>query len=439
MPKKIFDIIPPKNHKKKSTVGVPERSIDIDEESFEIEEKPLSRIPAAKIPKKKRGFFFKFFVGLVVIVILALVPFVILSFQSKMSLTLQFAQEDVSFQEEVEVDVNQEVADMEAKIIPGKIFEIEEGKWETFPATGKDFEGKKAEGVITVFNAHTPPTPVSLIVNTRFLSSQDGKTFIAPERIYIAAAQIKNGKTIPGSKEVKVEAQEEGEDYNIGPSKFSLPGLLGGALYYSVWGESTEAMTGGVKKEIKKVTKEDLEEAKKLLQQRLVELAATSLKKEITQGFVLEEKTVFEKNSEVSCFQEPEAKVDDFTCEGKIEAGGLVFKKADLEELTEQHFLNNIPPEKKLYRESLTLEFSPKRIEAEQGKMSLNLVIKGKIYADIPREAFVSQIQGKSQEDIKRIILEDYPQIAKAEFRFWPFWIKRAPKALERIEIDWKF
>ena len=67
--------------------------------------------------------------------------------------------------------------------------------------------------------------------------------------------------------------------------------------------------------------------------------------------------------------------------------------------------------------------------------MTLGLKITGKTYSEIGQELFLSLIQQRSQEEIEKIIADNYPQIEKAEFKFWPFWVQKAPGNVERITI----
>jgi hypothetical protein len=362
-----------------------------------------------------------------------------LSLQSKLTLYLKPQTELVKFQQTLEVNISQNEVDFQKKIIPGRFFTQEKEKWQTFQATGQDFEEGKAQGIIRVYNVHTPPTPITLRAKTRFLSSEGGKIFRAPQKIYLPAAKIKNGKVIPSSVEVKVVAQEAGEDYNIGPSKFSVPGLAGTPFYYTIWAESESNMEGGFKREVKKVTSEDIENAKRVLKEKLWELAKNSLESEISGDFVLNEKAIFEEDSQISCLVEQEAHLSEFNCQGKIKLKGLGFRVSDLKEFATQFVLNKISSSKELYGDSLNLNFSIKSLIPEQGKMIIDLEIQAEIYNKIPQELFLSQIKGKSQTEIEKIVFENYPQIEKVKFKFWPFWIKIAPKNLDRIKIELTF
>jgi hypothetical protein len=401
--------------------------------------KSVTSIPEKRFEKKPRFYFFKRIIGIFVVLGVVFGVVVGLSFRSTLTLKVHLLTEPIEFQEEIEVNVSQEKVDFQQKIIPGRFFAEEKEKWKTFYSTGKDFEEGKAHGVIRVYNAHTPPAPITLRAQTRFLSSQAGKIFRSTKKIYIPKAQIKNGKVIPGSVEIEVVAQEPGEDYNIGPSKFSIPGLAGTAYYYTIWAESESEMEGGFKKEVKKVTSKDLENAKAALEKSLEKIAKDSLQSKIPKDFVLNDKAITQEDFQVSCFQKPGDKVPEFNCQGKIKLKGLAFKFSDLKELARQFVFQKIPFSKKLQPESLNLNFSPKTLLFDQGKMILSLTITAKIYETFNKEIFLSQIKGKSQKEIERIVIENYSQIENVEFKFWPFWLKIAPKNVERIKLEFKF
>ena len=413
MTKKIVDISPPK-----------EKRETISQKSF----------------KKKPSFYLPVKV-LLVIVVLGLIfgAAIALTLSGKLTLYLQPKTEPLYSQEEVEVNVSQETIDFQERIIPGKFFEVEKEKWETFETTGKDFEEGKAQGIIRIYNTHTPPTPVTLRATTRFLSSEDGKVFRVSKKIYLPPAQVEGGRVIPSSQEVLAVAQATGEDYNIGPSKFSVPGLAGSALYYSIWAESTGNMEGGFKREIKKITSQDLETAKKALKESLEELAKNSLKNEIKEPFVLDDKAIFEEDFQASCFEEVDSRAPEFNCQGKIRLKGLSFKLSDLREFAIKNISTEIPASKRVWLENLNLNFFIKTVLGEGGKMILDLKIEGATYKDIPIDTACGQIKGKSTEEIERIIFENFPQVESIKIKFWPFWIKRAPKNVERIKIELTF
>lgn len=363
----------------------------------------------------------------------------LLTIQSKLDLKVQPYLESLSLEETFEVRVGAENVSLEGKIIPGRFFDDEIEKWEQFESTGKLQKTGKARGKIRVYNSHTPPTPLTLSATTRFLSSQNGKIFRSPEKIYLPAAKVSQGKVIPSIVEIEVEAQEPGEDYNIGPSKFSLPGLAGTPFYYTVYAESESSMAGGFKKEVRIVSEEDIENAKNSLHQNLFRDAKNSLRNKISEDFVLLEGAILEEDSELYCLQKPEQEYSEFSCQGKIKIKGIGFKLSDLKELSKIFIANIISPSEKLSEDSLNFEYLSQNLVLEKGKMILDLKIEGAIYKDIPIATLSEQIEGKSKEEIKEIIFSNYPQVESIKMKFWPFWVRKAPKTSDRIKIRLTF
>lgn len=108
------------------------------------------------------------------------------------------------------------------------------------PAQGTQHVETKASGAIMIYNDYSS-SPVELLENTRF-ETPDGLIFRIPAKVSIP------GKTAagPGTLTVTVNADQPGDKYNIAPiSRFTVPGLKGGAMYNKVYASSQAAFTGG--------------------------------------------------------------------------------------------------------------------------------------------------------------------------------------------------
>ncbi len=341
----------------------------------------------------------------------------------------------LSFEEKITIDKNAGEIDFLNKIIPGEILEEEKELWREFPATGITIEEGRAEGIIRVYNEYSPLTPIALIATTGFLSDSK-KNFRSPEKIYIPAAKVKSGKVVPGWTETRVVAIEAGEEYNIGPAEFSIPKLAGTSYFYTTYGESFTSMTGGFKTESKQVTQEDIQEAEDVLTKELLATMETSLKNKVPLGFILFDNAISKEIVEVSPFVEPETVVDQFNVQAKAKAEGLIFKKSDLEKIAKEFILPEIPVSKELFEESLNLTYIPELIDLEEGKITLNLKFSAKIYPTISKKELPALLKGKTTEQIREILYESLPQrISQIKIRFWPFWVKKTPKNVEKINI----
>jgi len=323
--------------------------------------------------------------------------------------------------------------DISNKIIPGEIFETEKLITEEFSSSGRALKEKKAEGVIRVYNNYSTLAQ-TLVVTTRFVSA-DGKLFRSTEKVTIPGGKYEGGKLVASFVDIKVAADQAGPEYNIGPSTFSIPGFAGTDRYTKIYGKSFQDMTGGLKEEVPQVSQEDLEGAKKVLQERALKESETSLKEKISPEFILLEKAIDSEILETFSLARPKDELEKFKFQVKARSLALVFKKEDLEKFVRDFILSQIGETKKFSEKSLKLNYLPETIDLKLGKITLSLKLDTKIYSDIDQSNLKKALLGKSLAETK-LFLENQPQITKVEVKSWPFpWIKNVPKDVEKIEI----
>lgn len=136
----------------------------------------------------------------------------------------------------------------ETGYIPGRILEISEEGSQNFTATEKKAVDGVAGGKLTITN--DSGADQALIATTRFLS-ESGVLF-----------RLKNGATIPAGSSVEAEvyADEPGAAGDIGPAKFTIPGLSP-AYQKLIYAESKLPMSGGNGEQIF-VSQDDIDRAK---------------------------------------------------------------------------------------------------------------------------------------------------------------------------------
>ena len=154
-----------------------------------------------------------------------------------------------------------------------------------FNTTSKRFNGVNASGSIKVIN--TSPDEWQLKKETRF-KTEDGVIFRIQEGVFVPPATTnEEGNISLGEIVVNVIADPfdefsdpVGERGNIGPSKFTIPGL---SKYNQrlIWGESSVPMTGGISDFELIVMEEDIEAAKKQIEDNLILMAKDDLRNHI--------------------------------------------------------------------------------------------------------------------------------------------------------------
>lgn len=124
-----------------------------------------------------------------------------------------------------------------------------------------------ANGTVTLINNYTRDQP--LVEKTRLLS-EDGILFRTKETVTVPAG---------GTVDVAVIADEEGKNGNVPPGRFTIVALWEG-LQKDIYGESSSAMSGGVVN-VTAVTQTDIENARNLLHDELVDSARQVFQEEV--------------------------------------------------------------------------------------------------------------------------------------------------------------
>lgn len=438
-PKKIFDIFPPET----PTTFRPDFQVPKSSAQLEISSPKVNKLPAGKYLRGKRGLI----LALGVLVLTGILGYFLLP---RAQIEIWPETQTLNFKEKVEVssEVIQPNSGFWLKkgAIPGKVFYNQKSSSQEFLSSGKLIKKEKARGIIRVYNAYS--TSSRSLIPSRFISA-DGKLFWSLKKEVIPGAKYEEGKLIPGYADIEVQAAEAGEDYNIKPSTFALPALAGSPLYTTIYGRSFSPMTGGFKGEVPQVTQEDLERAENILATKLFEEGSKALKNELqsnknSSDFILLNEAQSQEIVEGLSSKKTGEEAQTFNFQVKVDSKTLVFKKSDLEDFSKEFILSQVPQNdlepnifwlnKKIHNESLKIDFRPESIDLESEKIVLNLNITAKIYSDINEAILKKALFGKPLEETQ-ILLEDQPQVTKVQVKFWPFWVKRVPKNMERIKI----
>jgi len=408
MPKKVIDILPPEKN----------------EESKPISPKVVSMRPKRRIGFKKLYFF--------IVLILIMIGITYCSIFSKAEIEIWPEMDTFKSKLEVIVDEKIKEPDLSANIIPGCFLEEQNSFSQQFPSSGKIVKSGKAEGTIRVYNDYSALSQ-PLRANTRFMAAS-GEIFRTPTRIVIPGKKTEKGKEVSGQIDIKVVADKPGPEYNIEPTTFSIPGLVGTSLYTKFYGKSFKAMSGGFEGEARQVTEEDLEKAKIAVTERLMMEGEQILRKEaIDSGLILLEEAFWQEIKAAFSSVEVGTGIENFDFSAEVKSNALLFKEKDIEKL----ILNEVPENKKLYKESLSMNWESKEIDLIQGKVTLDLEFSGKIYSDIDKIDLKRNLKGKKLLEVEAL-LERVPGISEVKISSWPFWIKKIPRNLDRVEIRLK-
>ncbi len=379
--------------------------------------------------KFKRGFLF--FGGLVILVALFMGAYIFLPKASvKIYAKIQSGETDV----EINAKTNISEIDYVGKIIPARQVSAEAEISETFPSSGsKSVSNQKAKGKIIIYNEYTS-SDQPLVATTRFLS-ENGKIF-----------RLLSGVTVPGMKgnepgtiEAEVVADEAGEDFNIEPTTFTIPGFKssGAEKYAKFYAKSTEAMkSGGAgNEEMKVVAQKDIDTAKSQLLEKAKTEAKKELEKLIGDGAILPDEAIFFDEAQYESSVTVDELADRFSLKVKLSVKALVVEKKNVISLIGRN-ISQGEDKGNLSENSVELEFGKTDVDFNNGTMIIRIHATYNTAESIDLDNLKRGILGKDEEQLK-VYLKSYSEIEKASVEYWPPFITgKIPIYESRVSIS---
>lgn len=298
----------------------------------------------------------------------------------------------------------------------------EGGKTETmiFEIQG---EGQVKEGIakgqVTLINklSHS-----QVLVQTTRLLSEGGILFHLNERINVPA----NGSVI-----VDVYADKVGESGDIGPTKFTVPGLSP-ALQEKVYAVSDRPMKGG-KTVVKAVTEADIANAKSSLKEKI----GADLKKNFENALDETKSLVFwQEIIKETVNAKPGDERESFEATTQVKSLGIIYNKNDLERLATEK-INLIVPGARVVKEIMFQDTKIDLVKYDANTESATIKVSVPAYTSIKDAAEIfdkDQLVGFKKGDAKEY-LENFEEIESVEIKMRPFFLRRLPSIEERIKI----
>jgi len=388
-------------------------------------ELPKSRRLAGQIFRVRTAVFF-----LLALIIFGLFPYLALAVFPKADIALTMQKEDWTFKNAVVADKSITAIDNASSRIPGQVFMQKTNVTSKYPATGKKNIERKAVGTITIYNAYSS-APQSLIANTRF-TTPDGKVFRLVSAVTVPGAKIDSGKVAPSAVTADVIADKAGDSYNIAPvAKLTIPGFSGTPKYEGFYAESKATFTGGFIGEAKVATDADIASAKAKAAENLESSLRTLLAAQMPADFtVLPDAAVFTLLKQTVV---PEAGTDgQFAVLSEGQVSLIAFREKDLLEFLRGRVTVEKGKEFEVIGE--TKEYGVARADAAAGRMSFAVTYTAQLRRALDKIGFLSQIIGKSEEELKAVIA-GVPGVSAGTATLWPFYVRTVPKDTSKVEV----
>ncbi|OGH39075.1 MAG: hypothetical protein A3B44_03185 [Candidatus Levybacteria bacterium RIFCSPLOWO2_01_FULL_38_21] len=330
------------------------------------------------------------------------------------------------------VTFSQKPTDPLKNIIQGEFVSVSEDGTISTQSTGKKEVGTNAKGTVTVFN--NAPSSQTLSKETTITSS-NGLDFTLDKSVTVSSASgdIFSGTT-PGKTSVSATAKQIGQEYNL-PSntKFSILGST------TMAAKNDNPFSGGTKKEITVVSKDDIAKLLEDLPKNLEQKAKDDLSKKVSDDKVLLPVFISRTISKKDFDKDTGDEAKQVTLKGSVNFGGIAYKKSDSTSFANELLKTSISAD--LTVDPNNIKIKVKDIKENKNKeVNTNITIVGTLVPKIDEEKLSKQISGKSFKKAEEI-LERLPQVSGVDINLSfniPFFPKRLPFSSKNVKITTK-
>jgi hypothetical protein len=291
-------------------------------------------------------------------------------------------------------------------------------------AAGKENVSEHATGKVFVYNTKST-SPQRLITNTRF-ESPDGLIYRIKESIEVpGASKDAGGNLVPGKVVAEVYADGTGEQYNIQPTRFTVPGLKGSDQYDSVYAESTSPFTGGFEGEKYIIDDAELQTAKQELHIQLRDTLLAQLKEQMPAGFVVYEGAVTFAFDSLPSTEYGESLA---TIKERARLQVPMFMEKQFASYIAKQSIPDYKGEPVYLKDPKTLTFAYKDPQMAQMDIAtlttIDFILTGS-----------TQVIWQFDADELKQTFKNYPSISNAKAELRPFWATSFPKNPNDIDI----
>lgn len=304
-------------------------------------------------------------------------------------------------------------------------------------AAGKEEVSEQAQGKIFVYNTGSA-SPQRLIKNTRF-ESPDGLIFRIQESIEVPGVTTDaEGKTVPGSIAADVFAEGTGEQYNIGPTRFTVPGLEGTDQFDTIYAESKAAFTGGFEGEKYIIDEDEYSTAKQALDMELRDKLLARLNEEKPAGFVIYDNAITFVYDELPATEYGDSLA---TIKERARLQVPMFEESQFASFLAEQSIPDYKEQPVTILDPKVLEFSytdPLQSQKDIAEVgTLEFLLKGTptIVWTFDEEEVKQDLLGKKKSETANIFKE-YSSISNVKAEVRPFWANEFPDNADDIDIE---
>jgi len=377
----------------------------------------------------------RFIIWLIAIICLLAVFFGISMLFSSATITITPRQTAITFDNESYVAKQNSTSSTELSF---EVLKVSQNSQETVMATEEKNVTEKASGQIVIYNNYSSASQ-RLINNTRF-EAKNGKVYRINSSVIVPGYKKINGQLVPGSVEVKVFADQAGDNYNLALADlvgdFNIPGFKGDPRYAGFYARLKTDITGGFIGKQRIVSDSLRNSTKVVLKERLREELLKKLYAVIPADYL-----VFKDSYTVDYIDLPDTAIgtDKVALNIKGDLNGIIFNNLLLTKYLAEKKISNF--------DGLPAELIPTDnfVATLTGKDSANLWKNNVLQVKLDGDALVKwlykaddikkDLAGKKEADIKGLLNKYKDSILSIGVSFTPIWTRYIPENVKKISI----
>jgi len=296
---------------------------------------------------------------------------------------------------------------------------------QTFPAAG---DAKKsvedvARGTVTLYNELS--SAQQLVATTRLLS-ESGVLFRLDDAVTVPAE---------GSVEASVYADVPGVSGDIGPAKFTIPGLSA-ARQTSVYAQSTTAFSGGVR-EVAVVSQVEMNASAALMEASLLATAKESLITQVGETFSGASYDVAITDKTFSI--EPDSEADQYDVVITIKVTAVYYDEDALTKIAVAKLYEGLGQGQEFADFDPTdMSTKVEGVDEEAGQANILVSLSVPAMTSRTSEALkVDRFVGLSETEVRDMLIKE-GIATDVSVEFFPFWVSTVPRLKDHIYIDIK-
>lgn len=337
----------------------------------------------------------------------------------KSVVTLEIKTKNVEQNESI-IFATGEPSDFDNKIIAAESFSVDENGSVSTEATGKKEVGEKAKGSIAISSVLTQE---KTLAKGTTVTSSNNLPFVLDSDVKIASS---SGLSDIKTAKVAVTAKDIGKEYNL-PSgtKFTIAGFASSEIE----GKNENAFSGGSKKDVTVVSKDDVASLREKLPKELEAKAREDLQKKLSEDKALLPVSVSQEITDESLSKKVGDEASSVTLKGTVSFVGVAYKKSDLENFGEKLLKDNIG-DMLVTKEGITFDIQ----DVKQNKdktITTNTTIKAHLLPSVDTVKLTQEIAGKTFDETKSILMK-LPQVKNVRIVLSPN-LAFLPKTLPRM------